>query len=650
MTGQALTLRFGADVEPARRALRELVSTTAGQMGTLRTIYEAGSAASVSPWLRGLGSIISAIGPVRLALLGLTAASVVGFQASAEKLEEYTALLKKAQSLGTSVEFMQGFTKQVEAFGGKVDEAEAALRRFQTAAKKGFDSATFSETDSPGQQKLDELFLDRVVPEGSGQGRAEFMMAENADQQIQAVLKSIRELQLEGQKLASIDLAESFFGSGVGSRFADEIERGTVNVEKLIATGIANGSIVSNRSADEAAELTRRLGEAAEKAKEGLLPILQDIASLRLPLYNFAVQLAEALAEVARQAGIAYNAIKKLPTRLEGSNLSGDPVLDAAQAAMGGIITPTDIAPPAPLEVTVNRPGAPAPPRRPLGLGGGDRRTGGGGGRSPAEEIDQIEKFIEAQMKANDLLKVEIDNIGKSNVEKERGLALAKLAVTEREKGVTASDEERARIIALAEAQGQLKDALASVKSAQEGVNDAVRFAGQAASSFFSDFLSGGENAEKALMNLSKRLLDVSMQALLLGDGPLAGFFGTKAAGGGVGGLFGLLSGGFGGGATASVGAPMALLGSLPSFDVGTSRVPHDMIAKVHKDEMIVPAYEASLIRSGRGSGGSISIGGTSIVVQGNADSKTTAMITAALRENNKTLLSQVEAQRRRQA
>ena len=41
-------------------------------------------------------------------------------------------------------------------------------------------------------------------------------------------------------------------------------------------------------------------------------------------------------------------------------------------------------------------------------------------------------------------------------------------------------------------------------------------------------------------------------------------------------------------------------LGSvLPSFDVGAWNLPNDMIAKVHKGEMIIPASEANAIRNG---------------------------------------------------
>jgi hypothetical protein len=44
--------------------------------------------------------------------------------------------------------------------------------------------------------------------------------------------------------------------------------------------------------------------------------------------------------------------------------------------------------------------------------------------------------------------------------------------------------------------------------------------------------------------------------------------------------------------------------GLLPSFDTGTFRVPNDMIANIHKGEMIIPAREAEQIRSGGMMGG----------------------------------------------
>lgn len=48
--------------------------------------------------------------------------------------------------------------------------------------------------------------------------------------------------------------------------------------------------------------------------------------------------------------------------------------------------------------------------------------------------------------------------------------------------------------------------------------------------------------------------------------------------------------------------------GGMPSFAVGTSRVPRDMVAQIHKDEMIIPAREANALRAGAGGGVSVTV------------------------------------------
>jgi hypothetical protein len=62
-----------------------------------------------------------------------------------------------------------------------------------------------------------------------------------------------------------------------------------------------------------------------------------------------------------------------------------------------------------------------------------------------------------------------------------------------------------------------------------------------------------------------------------------------------------MVNGGSGGGFLAGIGNWFS---NLFSFDVGTDRVPHDMIAQIHKGEMIVPAYDAERLRSFTSKGG----------------------------------------------
>ncbi|KAF0121871.1 MAG: hypothetical protein FD152_3721, partial [Xanthobacteraceae bacterium] len=161
--------------------------------------------------------------------------------------------------------------------------------------------------------------------------------------------------------------------------------------------------------------------------------------------------------------------------------------------------------------------------------------------------------------KSNEVLKAELATIGKSTVEKEKALAIAKAEAEARRTGGTLTDEQRQKILALAEAQGRLKDAIKAAEAAQKAYNDAVQFAGTLTSGFLSDIISGGKNAQEAVMNLVKKLADALLMAALLGQGPLAGILGlAPAAGSGstVGGLFGMLGGGMGGAAAPATLSP----------------------------------------------------------------------------------------------
>lgn len=100
--------------------------------------------------------------------------------------------------------------------------------------------------------------------------------------------------------------------------------------------------------------------------------------------------------------------------------------------------------------------------------------------------------------------------------------------------------------------------------------------------------------------------------------------------------LFGALTGGGGGGSSTTTDGPGINLGrspdsyyktptalSLPSFDVGTLNVPHDMLAQIHKGEVIIPAPFADKARdfiSGGNTGGDTYHMPISLVANGNSD------------------------------
>jgi hypothetical protein len=112
------------------------------------------------------------------------------------------------------------------------------------------------------------------------------------------------------------------------------------------------------------------------------------------------------------------------------------------------------------------------------------------------------------------------------------------------QRGSTAA--ERAEVESLIRAEQQLK-----------AIREAEDFASKSAADFLDAIIVKGESAEDALKSLLSSLIKVGIQALMLGEGPLAGILGIK------GGLFSGLFGNLGAKALASGGdaAPARLAG-----------------------------------------------------------------------------------------
>lgn len=168
---------------------------------------------------------------------------------------------------------------------------------------------------------------------------------------------------------------------------------------------------------------------------------------------------------------------------------------------------------------------------------------GGGGGKSDEEKAqDRLERYIETLMRQNQVLDAEIATFGKSNAEKRAAVELAKAQVDLNK----LNEADRAKIvesltkeIALSE---QQRTQLESLKNAQQGLVDAQKYFGNAAVDALEDLIVNGAKAEDVVKRLASSLAKAALQALLIGEGPLAGLFGTKGLNGAAGGLLGGLN------------------------------------------------------------------------------------------------------------
>lgn len=184
---------------------------------------------------------------------------------------------------------------------------------------------------------------------------------------------------------------------------------------------------------------------------------------------------------------------------------------------------------------------------------------GGGGGGGSADNTDEYDRAVEGIQKRQAALQLELSTMGQSTFEVEKAKAAFDLLTAAKQADREITPALTDAIDKQAEAYARTSEKVKQAGEAQQAQNELARFAGQSLSSFFSDIVSGGENAGKALMNLVKRLADAALQAALLGEGPLASLFGTKGSGGNVGGLIGALFGGISGravGGSVSAGRP----------------------------------------------------------------------------------------------
>jgi tape measure domain-containing protein len=187
----------------------------------------------------------------------------------------------------------------------------------------------------------------------------------------------------------------------------------------------------------------------------------------------------------------------------------------------------------------------------------GAKTGGGGGGGSAAEKVSDYERQIEALRKKTEMLRVEAEVMEQGNAAVERAKIVRELELAAKKAGVAESEAVKAAIQKEADAHMAVKKTIEEKTQSMEAMRELQQLIGSSMASFFSDVVSGGKNASDALMNLTKKLAEAALQATLLGQGPLAGLFGTAGKNGAVGGIIGALFKGFSFGGFKAAGGPV---------------------------------------------------------------------------------------------
>lgn len=343
----------------------------------------------------------------------------------------------------------------------------------------------------------------------------------------------------EGAKGKIADLA------GVSRDWIQILEKGPDAIVELMHKADEAGAVLDELSFKKAAEFkdkwneaTTRWGDLARTTISDLLPLLDTLITKAL---EFTGSLARGANTVADMVHATVAVVSQDVSKLEA--LTDRQLALARHYASGPLGTADALA--AVEREQYNRANRPAPTvtihAPPSGKG-----TTVLPGRE--QRGDSFDREAEAIIKRTALFEAEAQSIGKTNYERDRAKAFTELmTAAQKAYGDSVPFEVVERIHELADGYAAAAQRVRETKDAWEAANALAREFGNQAISGIEGLIAGTKTLNQVLGDVLKSLANMALKAAILGEGPLASFFGTKSASGGVGGLMGGILGAFGG-------------------------------------------------------------------------------------------------------
>lgn len=167
-------------------------------------------------------------------------------------------------------------------------------------------------------------------------------------------------------------------------------------------------------------------------------------------------------------------------------------------------------------------------------------------------QIELTRQQTEARQRLNDAIQQGLERAqfeqsisGMSENQRRVELELYDRVAEARRNGITLSDNEIASMREKIALTNQLTLGSQQAAASQNALQQAGMFFGQQFTTSLSGLLAGTMSVTDAVRNLANALIDASLQAMFLGQGPLAALFGTAGGGGIFGAIFGFADGGY---------------------------------------------------------------------------------------------------------
>lgn len=512
---------------------------------------------------------VGKLGEMKDLAIGI-AAAVAGFKGLEMVVGAFVSQAKQAQAelaelvkIGTGADnaqvgtsFFQAWTEQAKALSLEVSDVQGMLSNAlnATAVQIGEGDAKKAASNSVVGSRIEQEVAARNLTQDQANT---YFNAGTQEEKIRAVLNLLDQLMAKNEMLAAFDLGGKMFGP----TFEAQMRNGVNMMEKMRqALDKPPADIIPPDVIQRAQQLNDRVNEIDQKFRDGLAPIKQDILRMDQQSLSMMLDMEDVLANMAVKAGDLYKWFKGVADQISGIMDSG--FMKAWQSlndignssffkdAAGwmdqhGLIN-HDMATGAP-EFPGARPLTvhPTPPDvskdkshtlPSLNTGAGDTSQ------------DAVESFIAGLEKSAAALKAETDAYNLNNTEKAIAINLAKAQAEAAENNQTVSPEEVQRIRDASTAIATLTEKKKELDAAKERTKGLEDMVGTDLISLFKGAASGADGFRQALNNIVQSLEELALKALLLGEGPLAGLFGSGgvASGGAAGGIIGMLFKGMG--------------------------------------------------------------------------------------------------------
>lgn len=495
--------------------INQAFGTISTKVGAFGKAFGVGAFATLS------GAAIAVIAPI----LSVAAA----LDKTKKAMDEFSAISDSAKATGLDAEFFQVLAHQSELGGVAVDQLSGALETFSKNAGLA----------AEGKGKMVKA-LQALNPELL----KNILAATTQEERVRLAADAINEA---GSASAKAALSATLFGDA-GTRLVEVFSGGSAAIDATAKSARDLGLIIDRDVIARTEELGDQLDVATKVINAEFSKALVDLAPLMVDAARLAADVAAAISQIVdRMRDLENQSTNGLNTQLStiggqrldlenqilelqekqranaGSIFGGfeNKTLDGEIAARKQQIDELGQQEKSILDILGSR-----KPSEPL-VRSVSTDDDSGPSRSTGRKSSSRNAEAEAAIREAEAVKELI-----ADLEFERSLLgmteeQRRAAVISRQAGAAATEEQRAQIIAL-------NEALHQEEEAQKRAAEASEFFKDAAYDSFKSLIPQIETGNAALDSFINKLAEAAAQALLLGEGPLAGLFG-----GGLGSLFG---------------------------------------------------------------------------------------------------------------